>query len=256
LCLYLRGEQISLDVAVDREYERIDYRCQTYADEGESQMIYELPDSVLAKLNVDELRSGISILLITGAATSHNPKDGYILEVDDDAAVNVVEDHHRRLTIRTQGTSSVLVVLVRSSDSVNSLSRNFVAGQIFNLSQPSFASQYEKCSAGKMNFRPAKYVNKTTGKNITNGVGEIKIEITVLKSEMTFNIENELLQSFEATFGSVDNFDHVLFCMPAGMSDSWIGYTYGQVFRSYYNDEWCGYYSLPFHEVSGSVQTK
>jgi hypothetical protein len=44
--------------------------------------------------------------------------------------------------------------------------------------------------------------------------------------------------------------------MPSGFDQDWIGYTYGKTYRSYYNDEWCGYYTLPFHEVGHNLGLK
>jgi hypothetical protein len=252
--MFLIGKQLTLDNN-EHQHVRVDYRCQTYATESNPPLIYDLPDSVLAKVNVQELQPGVSILHIRGAIAVHNHIDGYFLDVDEDATVEVRDDQNRRvLEIRTQGTSTVLVVLVRSSDSVNSLSQNFTAQQFFARDQVSFASQYDKCSAGKMQFVPADYVNKTTGETIVSGVGEMFIDTQVMGSVMTFGIENMLSESFMDVFGNIDNFDHVLFCMPAGMNSEWIGYTYGMVTRSYFNDDWCGYYSLPFHEVSVSFE--
>lgn len=232
---------MGLDADGNHEHGRKDYRCQTFATEGNLPMKYDIPDSVLKQLNLHELHSGKSILHIRGASAVHNPADGYFLDVDVDATVEVLEHSERRLRSRSQGTSTVLVALVRSSDSVNSLGQDFVSEQMFSRDTPSFAWQYDKCSGGKMQFVPA----------AGNGVTELFIDQAVLGSTMTTAIENMLLESLTNSFGGPNVADHVLYCMPAGMQDSWIGYTYGDGNDSYFNDEWCGYFSLPFHEVSG-----
>ncbi|KAI2495559.1 Gametolysin peptidase M11 [Fragilaria crotonensis] len=206
-------------------------------------MKYDIPDSVLKQLNLQELKSGKSILHIKGASAVHDPTNGYFLDVSPDATVEVLEHSERRLQSRTEGSSTVLIVLVQSSDSVNSLAHEFVSKQIFSRDIVSFASQYDKCSGGKLQFVPA------AGARITNGVTDLFIDQAVLGGTMSTTIENMLLESLVAAFGTPDVSNHVLFCMPAGMQDSWIGYTYGEGILSYFNDEWCGYYSLPFHEV-------
>jgi hypothetical protein len=247
-CLFLIGRQIGFTEDGRHEHFHKDYRCQTFASEGNLPMKYDIPDSVLKQLTLHELKSGKSILHIKGASAVHDHTNGYYLDVGPDASVEVSEHSERRLLSRTQGTSSVLVVLVRSSDSVNSLTHEFVSKQIFSRDIVSFASQYDKCSGGKLQYVPA------GGERITNGVTDLFIKQAVLGGTMSITIENMLLESLVAAFGTPDVADHVLFCMPAGMRDSWIGYTYGEGTLSYFNDEWCGYYSLPFHEVRVMIE--
>lgn len=243
-CLFLIGRQVGFAEDGSHEHLHKDYRCQTFASAGRLPMKYDIPDSVLKQLNLQELKSGKSILHIKGASAVHDPTNGYFLDVSPDATVEVLEHSERRLQSRTEGSSTVLIVLVQSSDSVNSLAHEFVSKQIFSRDIVSFASQYDKCSGGKLQFVPA------AGARITNGVTDLFIDQAVLGGTMSTTIENMLLESLVAAFGTPDVADHVLFCMPAGMQDSWIGYTYGEGILSYFNDEWCGYYSLPFHEVS------
>jgi len=46
-CVYLKGSQANIDSYNNSEYDRIDHRCQTFAEyeeDGQSEMVYELPD--------------------------------------------------------------------------------------------------------------------------------------------------------------------------------------------------------------------
>jgi len=75
-CVYLKGSQANIDSYNNSEYDRIDHRCQTFAEyeeDGQSEMVYELPDIVLSKLDVTKLISGIFVLEIVGAKIHRVP---------------------------------------------------------------------------------------------------------------------------------------------------------------------------------------
>ena len=243
ICRFIIGRQVSIDQDGYHQRERKDYRCQTHASEGTPRLMYDLPSSILAQLNLNELMSGKSILHIHNAKTVYDPADGYFLDVGSNATVEVFDNWDRRLHARTEGTSTVLVVLVRSTDSVNSFGPDAAAENVFSSDITSFASQYENCSAGKLKFIPA------TGPNISKGVTEIFIDRRVMGKEMSTTIENTLQTSLLNSLGSVDIADHILYCLPSGMADGWIGYTYGDEIASYIKDNWCTFYTLPMHEV-------
>jgi hypothetical protein len=242
LCVYLRGELVSMSGTDEHEYERVDYRCEALPESdplGLGGMAYDLPANLLATLDVDILQSGISRLKLKGAtiywdqATQRRTLD-FELGATVEVVVDEDTDARRRLMIRTQGTSNMLMVLVRSADSVNSLQAKTVAERMFSLTGVSVASQYDACSAGKLNFEPATYVNPTTGQTVNTGVGELYIEANVLGSVMTSEFEQQLQVAFPSAFGDFNSFDHVLYCMPAGMNSEWIGYTYGRYVRATY----------------------
>ena len=87
--------------------------------------------------------------------------DGYFSDVEADATVEASANSNCRLHNRTEGTSTVLGVLVRLSDSAVNLSeQGFVAEQIFSRDVTSFASRYDKCSGGKL---LRKIMNGVTG---------------------------------------------------------------------------------------------
>lgn len=245
-CLYLRGHEVRMQS--NHEYDHQDHRCETSPSSeanGRAGMIYDLPQSVVDQLDTDQLSSGISWLRIEGASVhrvEEDHSDPDIIVAEEDVTVSVITDEReRRLMIRTKGTSVVLVVRVESLDSSVSLPQEEIADRLFGLDRVSFASQYEACSNGVLVFEPA------NGGGVVNGVGTMQLDRNLLGQFMTNQVENELFEQFP--FGSPDDYDHVLFCMPQGMAGDWIGYTYGRTFRSYFNNDWCGYYSLPFHEV-------
>jgi hypothetical protein len=249
-CVYLRGHEVRMDRAEEHENEAVSYRCKTFSDyeaDGRPEMVYELPRPVLNQLDTSQLQSGISVLTIRGCYIHRIPR-----RLDDPdkiicrkrVSVEVANETHRRLTLRRKGTSKVVVVRVTSRDSQVSYSAETLATRIFDPDIVSFRSQYKACSNNQLEFVPA------TGEGITNGVGELFFDEDLVDQYMSYTVENDLLAAFVDNFGSTDNFDHILFCMPNNMAGDWIGYTYGQTYRSWYNNDWCGYYTLHFHEVS------
>eukprot|EP00547_Thalassionema_nitzschioides_P013974 CAMPEP_0194236508 /NCGR_PEP_ID=MMETSP0158-20130606/3726_1 /TAXON_ID=33649 /ORGANISM="Thalassionema nitzschioides, Strain L26-B" /LENGTH=707 /DNA_ID=CAMNT_0038970277 /DNA_START=337 /DNA_END=2457 /DNA_ORIENTATION=- len=248
-CVYLKGSQASIDRYDNTEYDRIDHRCKTSADDekdGQSEMVYDLPASVLSKLNVSELISGKSVITIVGAKIHRIPNflddiDKFIVERN--AVVTVDHTNRRQLTLRRKGISSAVMVRVTAKEASTSLSADKLSEKFFSMDNVSVTSQYDKCSGGQFKFEAA----------IPGGVAELFYDEDLKGKSMSFTIENDLLILFQEKYGSTDNYDHILFCMPSGMDSQWIGYAYGQTYRSYYNDKWCGYYTLPFHELGHNL---
>lgn len=238
MCLYVRGEQVSMSSDGNHEYGRIDHRCEAFAESDPMEiggLVYNIPANLLLRVDLNKLQSGITVLKLIGATIYWDQlTNRRTLDADEDIMMEIVpgvynvEENGRRLVEGTQGTRSVLIVLVRSVDSVNSLSAETVNERIFGQDRVSFATQYSKCSAGKLNFEPAEYIDNQTGAPVTTGVGELTIPSEVLDSFMSFEIEQQLQLAFPDSFGDFSRYDHVLYCMPAGMANGWIGYTYGR----------------------------
>lgn len=235
-CLYLRG--LFVDSSI------VHHRCSL-----ENNFVYNLPPEVVDQLK-PEPQSGVTRLALTGVEIQG---DEMVVMVDkDDVRVKQYENddifsrqgrQHRSIGVRT-----MLVIRVQSLDNLDvSWSTSELEDYFFDLTSTTFANQYRQCSAGELVFLPA------ITSNVLNGVGDLFININLFNAAMTNAIENLLTAAFAAQYGSVTQFDHVLFCMPSGMSGGWKGYTYGQTWQSYYEDPWCGYYTLPMHEVRDSI---
>jgi len=258
-CLFLEGHLRHTEES--QQDDEVVYRCMTAAhQEGDNMgaMVYDLPSIILKSLNLSEMESGISRLSISGAFL-HRTDDFHDVDriiADEDSTVTVYDDQEtrRKLAVRTRGTRNVIVVRVSGLDTEPQLSRSELETRFFDKSLTTFVSQYQRCSNGALNFVPATFQSAKT--SISRGVGELTIQRKLIGEVMSPTIENELFVLFQNTFGDVDNYDNILYCLPSGLNQNWIGYTYGKTYRSYFNDEWCGYYTLPFHEVGHNLGLK
>ena len=235
-CLYLKGHQMSgADVDVD-------HRCSL-----KNKMVYNLPAEVLIKFNINEFKSGFTRLLIEGVDIQG---DDMVLSNEDKLNVKMYQHNIMRRQQRSVGVRTIMVVRVQAKDNLDvSWSTSELEYDFFSPTDTSFANQYLQCSNGDLVFLPAVFDSPV----VKNGVGDLFLDADVAGLFMSNGIENALTAAFVEKYGSVDQFDHVLFCMPKGMATGWQGYTYGVTWQSYYQDPWCGYYSLPVHEVGHNL---
>ena len=136
---------------------------------------------------------------------------------------------------------------------------------------------YKQCSHGKLTFSPA------SGNGITNGVGEITLNIPVT-GVSPWALENTVTSAATAKFGALSQFAHgtkkeldsdyhafvilsatrrltpptVAFCFPKGTSypgvgTDWAAYGFIGEYRTFYNDLWCSYVSAQVHEVGHNL---
>jgi hypothetical protein len=152
--------------------------------------------------------------------------------------------HSRRLAIKKNGTSTVLVLRVSAADHQASLSAKDLSNRIFGTDgdKVNLVSMYDACSVGKLKFVPA------SGANIVNGVGEIFLPQNV-GGMNSVDVDNLVVAAGNAKYGELSkNYDHVMFCLPPGTTGTWLAYAYLNWYQSTYNDLWCGY---PSAQVSG-----
>lgn len=115
--------------------------------------------------------------------------------------------NRRKLTIRTTGERTVLVLRISSPDSQPSLSASHLSDRVFGThGNDSLSFVYDACSHSKLRFQPA------MGTNIVNGVGEIKIPINVTGMS-SFDLENTITIQANNKFGILSqSFDHGMYC--------------------------------------------
>jgi hypothetical protein len=218
-CLFLEGRLQHTDKS--RKSDDIVYRCMTVADQeidNMGGMVYDLPDSILSKLNLTMLESGVSKLSISDAII-HRTDDFHDLDriiATEESTVEVYEDSARRLTVRTKGVSKVLIVRVSGLDTQPVLTRSELEIRFFDQNLTTFASQYDRCSNGALKFVPATFASRSA--IVPRGVAELTIERNLVGEIMTPTIENELFVIFQRTFGDVNDYDHILYCVSFGMS--------------------------------------
>mmetsp|Transcript_12112 Transcript_12112/g.13891 ORF Transcript_12112/g.13891 Transcript_12112/m.13891 type:complete len:785 (-) Transcript_12112:149-2503(-) len=163
-----------------------------------------------------------------------------------------------RGTQRYQGTSEVLIIRAHSWDSTLTHNRDELYEHILGdgdgvdnadgrTNSPStLAKTYRDCSFGKMNFVPA------TGNDIRKGVGRVEIQANTQGMDFR-EVENLVTRAINAKYGSVEDYDHVIYCLPKGTSEGWLAYGYMDWYRSVYNDDFCAQHSALVHEVGHNI---
>jgi len=243
------------------------YRCftdETQESDGKSEMSYSinLPMHFVNRNKV-MLDSGVSTICIVGGSAIRTEfgKPDYVV-IPPNADIHFVASRNinrqRRLT-QTFGSRTVLVVLVKAPDSLQSNSVRSLANGTFGIGgqQYSVASQYSSCSAGKLNFIPASgYPTR-----ITNGVINIALPSSINDIYIS-DLENSMKIAAKVLLGINDlnnHFSHIMFCMPRGTkikgndAKTWSAYgiTPGQY--SYYNNNWCKSLSAKMHELGHNL---
>jgi hypothetical protein len=100
-----------------------------------------------------------------------------------------------------------------------------------------------------MNFIPA------TGYDTVSGVGSVSINMNVTGANNR-DVENAITKAINAKYGSVNDWDHIIYCHPPGVLSAgkgWLAYGYNNLYRSNYNDKWCGQNSVVVHEIGHNI---
>lgn len=208
---------------------------------GKTGMVYAVPNQIMKKLG--EI-SDSSEFVITGAHLVRNNDLADRIVLGSIWSVEPLKSRHRRTQLNSLtvfGTQTVIVARVAATDSAVSYSASDLQTRYFGTDSASVALQYAQCSAGQYALVPAANTNGVVDLSwnfVSNGVD-------VQES----SIENSLRVAFESSYGSPENYGHVIYCLPSGFN-GFRGYTYPNTNEIWLYDNWCGYLSLPFHEVS------
>ena len=239
------------------------FACLTEGDQeedGAQGMTYmiELPREFVEKHS--HIENGDTYVEIPAGHALRENDDGMASIVFPNATqIVTVPPSRRHLSVqdRRKGIKSLLVIRVNGADSRLSLSREDLSKRIFGIGNNAPAvnvrSQYNACSFGKFQIVPA------TGTGITYGVASVSIGNVLGKNP--FNLENQVVDVAQRSLGISNlesKFDHVMICMPpgtlyGGTRSNWYAYGYLNWYRTVYNDKWCGYYSVPMHEIGHNL---
>jgi hypothetical protein len=198
------------------------YRAELHSGRTQVRIV---PATLQSSLNVDEPNE--IVLTPTSQVTVHN---GFLVQ-------RKIEQQ------RAMGTVTVIAVRVTSNDANVSLSAMELSASMGfgHQTNVTLASQLNACSAGQLALNPG----------VKGGVGELTIDVDT-RGVNTKNLEMLMRTEFTQKFGSEDDYDHILFCMPNGTNaqlNNWIAYAYRETKFSYYNDFWCGSLTSRMHEI-------
>jgi Gametolysin peptidase M11 len=237
------------------------FRCLTEGDQepdGLEDMTYTLKLSREFVEAHSYLENGNTYVVIqSGRAIRENEDGAALIYYPNATEIVLIPPTRRHLGIaeRRQGVKSLLVLRVTALDGKLSLSQEELSARTFGIGDNApvvnVRSQYNSCSFGKFKIIPA------TGEGITDGVANVQIDNVVGKDP--FNLENQVVAVAEKTLGRLESrFDHVMICLPPGtlyqgVRSKWYAYGYRNWYRTVYNNEWCGYYSAPMHEIGHNL---
>lgn len=189
--------------------------------------IHIKPATLQGNANIDEANH--IVITPTSTTTIHN---GFLAE------------RVRVKKVKTMGRIKVIAVRVTSKDANVTLTRDEISNSMFG-NPVSLASQMNACSAGALTLLPG----------VPGGVGDLEIDVNT-QGVASKNLEMLLRTEFIKKFGSEDQFDHILYCMPKGTSsnfNNWIAYAYRETKFSYYNDIWAGSLTSKLHEIGHNM---
>jgi hypothetical protein len=232
-------------------------------------MVYSIPEKVLKKYQKQLRKPGHKKMYIKGGRLP--PQTGSVdiggnsreIVVPNATAIFFVNhDGQRKLagtgTQRKQGTSEVLVIRVIANDASTTLQAPLLYNRVFGdgsdvlnardsgVVSGTLTKTYQACSWGKLNFIPA------TGYDIVSGVGSVRINMDVTGANAR-TVENAVTLAINAKYGSVEDWDHIIYCLPPGTGADWVAYGYNDFYRSIFNDLWCGQNSALVHEIGHNI---
>lgn len=168
------------------------------------------------KPKLKDLVSGESTLRVPGGAEI---VDGVlILPNGKEVVIGRKPKRDRKLLT---GPREVLVLRIDAPDSSTSSTEAVLSDNIFGTGSDLYnlRSQYLACSNGQLDFQP------TTNALATNGTSSVSITQTVTGVDDGV-VRNAAQAAGNAKFGSLSQFDHVMFCIPPGTNGNWIGYAW------------------------------
>ena len=146
------------------------------------------------------------------------------------------------------GEKTLLVLRVLSNDSINTQSAQEISDGVFGTygDAVTLKSQYAACSNDQLHFEPASHAQTTE-----SGVYEAYIDMNVIGADDE-DVTNAAVASAASVMGNLNQFDHVMVCVPPG-TGSWVAWAYINHWLSVYNDDWCTSPSAGMHELGHNM---
>lgn len=251
LAVDMEGDRSEAGNELDKEM----LRCLT--DNGMTYLLDNLPRDFVEKNS--HLSMGDTYIVIPSGHVVVQENGVASIVYPNSTSIVAIPPTRRHLSVqdRRKGIKSLLVLRVNGADSRNSLSQQVLSQRIFgigtNAPTVNVRSQFHACSFGKIRIVPA------TGQGIVDGVASITIGN--VKKKDPFNLENQAVAVAEKKLGIADlssKFDHVMICLPpgtlyGGVRERWYAYGYLNWYRTVFNNEWAGYYSVGAHEIGHNL---
>jgi len=149
----------------------------------------------------------------------------------------ILSQFHRKLQVSGTGVRSVFMVRVSTANGQPGPSLSDMRN-LFNPNEVNFATQYDACSYGQLQFRLEQAVDVSLASTYATPLAAVLAAEQQLKSQYGDNLA-----------------DHVYYCLPTGLGwrPDWTAASAG-THRSFYNDEWCLSLSASMHELGHNLQ--
>jgi hypothetical protein len=203
-----------------------------------SYIIKQLPPDFLKRYSLELAKGQLEVEIQKATLHSKNST----LVVSEDTTIKILG---RRLQLQQQsfkavGRKQVLALSISTADSKSTKTAAELHPFLFAKDRVSVVTQFEECSAGKLQLQP-----------IFGGVIDVQLTGKSGDYEGVLEAVHESMDILEEQLG-VDNIedfvDHLLFCLPPGMAQ----FTASAVtnhYRSVYNDSNCARLSIVMHEI-------
>jgi hypothetical protein len=230
-------------VASEHIHKNHHFECSPVTNETVSDFSYalELPDDFINKHNADLVQGTLFVTIPGGTIVGEEvvvPEDSIITSNPPPQFFN-----NQRRHLSVVGSRSLLVLRISAIDTTPDYSAEEIFDFIFNETKPTLKSQYNKCSAGKLDFLPSQY-----------GVMEVYVNVTATGATSMF-IRDAAITAVTTALGiaSITSLaDHVMFCIPPG-TGNWAGSATVNYWRTVLNNKWCGYLSGMMHEMGHNL---
>lgn len=231
-------------------------RLKNVEDQHRAGYRIELPSS-FTKAYGEELASAKANVCISDGEID---RANYRVTIAEGAELSIMQSRRKLRTLDPIiGTRRMLAVHLSSATSSQKedpgLSSSEIEGAIFGTGPDSpghdLVSQYNSCSFGALNMQAAQ------GLNIENGVAEVRMRKRIAGGEILGSLQDAILEATEELVGSLDQFDHIIFCMPDDAlmdgSAQWTAFTYFHSHWSFFQKRRCSAMSVTIHEIGHNL---
>jgi hypothetical protein len=246
---FLFNEEEAADEEDSRESQGSDlFLCRLENDVHRSRAGYRvaLPSEFVEKYRGDLSSATAKICISSGEVDRENNR----IILLDDTKITLLEGRRQLQSVEPiRGKHTILAVQLTSSFTSGNnqmtehpgLTKGQIQGAIFGTGAYApghdLVSQYRDCSFGALNLEPA------SGTNIDFGVAEVRLSTPIAGGEILGSLQDDILEATEARVGSIDQFDHIIYCMPDdALMDGvakWTAFTYFHSHWSFFQRKRC-----------------
>jgi hypothetical protein len=171
----------------------------------------QLPEDFLTE-HIDTIAQGILLVVLNNVVVVTEQQQVRIIAYNVSKREVTNSNRHLLKQSTTTGTKSVYIVRVSTSNSAPMYTLDYIVNRLFNSTEPSFASQFDACSFGKLKWTLAGSANVQLPEPIEafeSGSSLVGRAEQTLRDELHVQSVSELA-------------DRIIFCVAPGVKIGWI----------------------------------